>query len=89
MKTFNNFLIEEYTNLETNLKETNKDITLVSNNSSSLPIPSITDFKTVSRKGIITVISLMLDQLNRQYMEQHNGDSLWGKGSIYRKLMSK
>lgn len=51
--------------------------------------PSIIDFKTLTRRGIITVISMMLDALNQDYMQQHNGDSLWGKQSIYKKLMTK
>lgn len=68
------------------IKNNKVDIT---NPLDTILVPSMVDFKTMTRKGIITVISMMLDSLNAQYMSQHNGDSLFGKGSIYRKLMTK
>lgn len=77
----NNFVLNE--TIKNNAKV---DIT---NPLDTILVPSMVDFKTMTRKGIITVISMMLDSLNAQYMSQHNGDSLFGKGSIYRKLMTK
>lgn len=52
-------------------------------------VPNLTDFKSMSRKGIIAVVAMMLDNLNIAYMQQHNGDSLFGKNSIYKKLITK
>lgn len=52
-------------------------------------LPSPIDFKTLTRRGIVTIVSLMLDTLNQEYMKQHNGDSLFGKQSVYKKLMTK
>lgn len=51
--------------------------------------PSLTDFKTLNRRGIITLISLMLDNLNMAYQDSHNGETLFGKSSVYRKLITK
>ena len=42
----------------------------------------------MTRMEIITVVSLMLDSINQEYMKQHNGLSLWGTGSVIRKLSS-
>ena len=83
MKTYNEFLNEA------TVTGTNGHLNLNTGNGST-PAPSdiskMLNFKTLTRMEIITVVSLMLDSINQEYMKQHNGLSLWGSGSISKRL---
>jgi len=85
MKTYNEFLNEAV------VPGTNGHINLPTGNNSTVtpsPMSSMLNFKTLTRMEIITVVSLMLDSINQEYMRQHNGLSLWGTGSISKRLKS-
>lgn len=85
MKTYQEFLLEKTIANASGHRNTQTDN--LQTDTSSL-VPNIVKFKTLNRMEIITVVSLMLDSINQEYMKQHNGLSLWGTGSVLRKLSS-
>ena len=85
MKTYKEFLDEKVLPNSSGHRNTLTDN--LAKDGSSL-VPNIVNFKTLNRMEIITVVSLMLDSINQEYMKQHNGLTLWGTASVIKKLSS-
>lgn len=96
MLTLEQFLLKEDTSIEDILNEVKPIIapvlgdvrtTNIKSNNSDIA-PSLIQFKGISRVAIITIVSMMLDSLNKEYMLQHNNLPLWNTPSIKKKLLS-
>lgn len=96
MLTLEQFLIKEDISIEDILNEVKPIIapvlgdvrtTNIKTNTADIA-PNQIQFKGISRVAIITIVSMMLDSLNKEYMSQHNNLPLWNTQSIKKKLLS-